>query len=147
MARHEFEILLIEDSENDAEMTIRSLRKNNVTNKILHLSDGAIALEYIFGTGEFKERNIAINPKVILLDLKMPKVDGLEVLKRIKSDERTKTIPVVVLTSSKEDPDIKACYSLGVNSYIVKPVDFEGFNKIVGELGLYWILVNQPPVS
>jgi two-component system, response regulator len=146
MRRQEFEILLIEDNENDAEMTIRSLKRNNVTNRILHLSDGAIALEYLFGTGEFEDRNLTINPRVILLDLKMPKVDGLEVLKRIKSDERTKTIPVVMLTSSKEDPDIRTCYSLGVNSYIVKPVDFEGFNKVVGELGLYWILVNQPPV-
>jgi two-component system, response regulator len=146
MRRHEFEILLIEDNESDAEMTIRSLQKSNVTNKILHLQDGAIALEYLFGTGESESRNVNINPKLILLDLKMPKVDGLEVLKRIKSDERTKTIPVVMLTSSKEDPDIKTCYSLGVNSYIVKPVDFVGFNKVVGELGLYWILVNQPPV-
>lgn len=145
MLQPEIEILLIEDNLNDAEMTIRSLKKNNVTNKILHLKDGAMALDYIFGTGEFAGRNISTKPKVILLDLKMPKVNGLEVLEKIKADERTRKIPVVVLTSSKEDPDIEACYSLGVNSYIVKPVDFEGFHKVVTQLGLYWVLTNQAP--
>lgn len=143
MLQPEIEILLIEDNLNDAEMTIRSLKKNNVTNKILHLKDGAVALDYIFGTGEFEGRNIFTKPKVILLDLKMPKVNGLEVLKKIKADERTRKIPVVMLTSSKEDPDIETCYSLGVNSYIVKPVDFEGFHKVVAQLGLYWVLTNQ----
>ncbi len=146
MNTNEIEILLIEDNMNDAEMTMRSLKKSNVSNKVLHLKDGEIALEYIFGTGQFEGRNINHKPKVILLDLKMPKVDGLEVLKKIKSDENTKAIPVVILTSSKEDPDIKTCYSLGVNSYIVKPVDFDGFHKVVAELGLYWVLTNQPPV-
>ena len=146
MQQPEVEILLIEDNVNDAEMAMRSLRNNNVTNKILHLKDGALALEYIFGTGAFEGRNVNDKPKVILLDLKMPKVDGMEVLKKIKSDENTKTIPVVILTSSKEDPDIKTCYSLGVNSYIVKPVEFESFHKVVTDLGLYWILINQPPV-
>ncbi len=146
MQQPEVEILLIEDNVNDAEMAMRSLKKNNVTNKILHLKDGAVALEYIFGTGAYEGRNINDKPKVILLDLKMPKVDGMEVLKKIKSDEQTKTIPVVILTSSKEDPDIKTCYALGVNSYIVKPVEFEGFHKVVMDLGLYWVLINQPPV-
>ncbi len=146
MQQPEVEILLIEDNVNDAEMTIRSLKKNSVSSKVLHLKDGAIALEYIFGTGQFEGRNINDKPKVILLDLKMPKVDGMEVLKKIKSDEQTKTIPVVILTSSKEDPDIKTCYALGANSYIVKPVNFDGFHKVVAELGLYWVLTNQPPI-
>lgn len=145
MLQPEIEILLIEDNPNDAEMTIRSLKKNNVTNKILHLKDGAIALDYIFGTGEFEGRNISTKPKLILLDLKMPKVNGLEVLKKIKADDRSRKIPVIVLTSSKEDPDIETCYALGVNSYIVKPVDFEGFHKVIAQLGLYWVLTNQAP--
>ncbi len=146
MNQPEVEILLIEDNANDAEMTMRALKKNNVTNKIFHLKDGADALEFIFGTGKFAGRNVLHKPKVILLDLKMPKVDGIEVLEKIKSNELTKTIPVVILTSSKEDPDIQKCYILGVNSYIVKPVDFEGFHKVVADLGLYWVLLNQPPV-
>lgn len=146
MNHSEIEILLIDDNDNDAEMAIRSLRKNNVTNNILHLSDGATAIEYIYGTGRFEGRNINIKPKVILLDLKMPRVDGIEVLKKIKSGEDTSTIPVVILTSSKEDPDIKTCYSLGANSYIVKPVNFDAFHKVVGELGLYWVLTNQRSV-
>lgn len=146
MEQPEVEILLIEDNANDAEMTMRALKKNNVTNKIFHLKDGADALEFIFGTGKFEGRNILHKPKVILLDLKMPKVDGIEVLEKIKSNESTKAIPVVILTSSKEDPDIQKCYLLGVNSYIVKPVDFEGFHKVVADLGLYWVLLNQPPI-
>jgi two-component system response regulator len=128
----------------DAEMTIRSLKQNNITNKILHLRDGEEALNYIFGTGQFEGRNMNKKPKVVLLDLKMPKVDGIEVLEKIKSNELTKTIPVVILTSSKEDPDIRKCYLLGVNSYIVKPVDFESFHKVIAELGLYWTVINQP---
>ena len=141
----EIEILLIEDSPNDAEMTIRALRKNNIANKVTHLHDGAQALDFIFGTGEYNGRNINNKPKVILLDLKMPKVDGIEVLRKVKANEQTKTIPVVVLTSSKEDPDVKTCYELGANSYIVKPVGFENFTKAISELGLYWMLLNQPP--
>jgi two-component system, response regulator len=140
----EVEILLIEDNMNDAEMTIRALKKNNIANKLIHLKDGAQALDFLFGTGQFEGRDVNRKPKVILLDLKMPKVDGLEVLSRIKSDQRTKTIPVVVLTSSKEHPDIEMCYQLGVNSYIVKPVEFESFLKAVSDLGLYWMLLNQP---
>jgi CheY-like chemotaxis protein len=142
----EIEILLIEDNLNDAELTIRSFKKNNITNNVLHLKDGAEALEFLFGTGQFKERDLDKKPKVILLDLKMPKVDGIEVLQKIKGNNNTKTIPVVVLTSSKEDPDIEKCYALGANSYIVKPVDFDAFQKVVSQLGLYWMLLNQPPV-
>ena len=140
------EILLVEDNMNDAELTIRALRKNKVSNSLIHLKDGAEAIDFLFGTGEFIGRNINNKPKVILLDLKMPKVDGIEVLKRIKVDDFTKKIPVVVLTSSKETPDIEKCYWLGANSYIVKPVEFDSFMKAVSELGLYWILFNQPPV-
>ncbi|HLC83509.1 MAG TPA: response regulator [Bacteroidia bacterium] len=142
---NEIEILLVEDNMSDAEMTMRALRKNNLTNNILHLKDGAQALDYIFAEGAYSNRKIENIPKVILLDLKMPKVNGIQVLQRIKSDERTKKIPVVVLTSSKEDPDIKECYSLGVNSYVVKPVQFEQFVKTISDLGLYWVILNQPP--
>lgn len=130
----------------DAELTIRALRKNNVSNKIVHLKDGALALQFIFGTGDYEGRDINKKPKVVLLDLKMPKVNGLEVLEKIKTDSRTRTIPVIILTSSKEDPDIKKSYDLGANSYIVKPVDFDGFHKVVSELGLYWVLLNQSPL-
>lgn len=145
MQNNEVEILLIEDNPDDAEMTIRALRKNNLTNKIVHLPDGAVALDFIFGTGKYNGRNIFNLPKVILLDLKMPLVNGIEVLQKIKADERTKVIPVVILTSSKEDPDIQTCYKLGVNSYIVKPVGFDAFIKAVSGLGMYWMLLNQPP--
>lgn len=141
----EVEILLIEDNMNDAEMTIRALKKNNIANKLIHLKDGAQALDFLFGKGEFEGRDVSRKPKMILLDLKMPKVDGLEVLSKIKSNESTKTIPVVVLTSSKEHPDIERCYQLGVNSYIVKPVEFDSFLKAVSDLGLYWMLLNQSP--
>lgn len=141
----EVEILLVEDSASDAEMTIFALRKNNLANKLLHVKNGAAALDFIFAEGEYADRQIEDKPKVILLDLKMPKVSGIEVLQRIRADERTKTIPVVVLTSSKEDPDIKICYELGVNSYVVKPVEFDDFQKAISELGLYWMIVNQKP--
>jgi len=139
----EVEILLVEDNESDAEMTIRALKKNNLANKLLHLKDGLEALDFLFAEEKYADRNIDNKPKVILLDLKMPKVSGIEVLQRIKADDRTKDIPVVVLTSSKEDPDIKKCYDLGVNSYVVKPVEFEAFYKAVSELGLYWMIINQ----
>ena len=142
---HEVEVLLIEDNMNDAELTIRALKTNNLANKLIHLKDGAEALDFIFAQGNYSDRNIGNSPKVILLDLKMPKVNGLEVLRKIKADERTKKIPVVVLTSSKEDPDIQECYRLGVNSYVVKPVDFKAFMKAISELGLYWMILNQPP--
>ncbi len=139
-------VLLIEDSASDAEMTINALSENNLANKVLHLKDGAAALDYLFAEGSYADRNITDVPKLILLDLKMPKVNGLEVLQRIREDERLKRIPVVILTSSKEDPDIKRCYDLGVNSYVVKPLEFEEFRKAISSLGLYWMIINQPPV-
>jgi two-component system, response regulator len=140
------EILLVEDNINDAELTIRALHKKNIANNIIHLKDGASALDFLFGKGEFLQRNINNKPKIILLDLKMPKVDGMEVLRKIKKDALTKNIPVVVLTSSKENPDIEKAYALGANSYIVKPVDFEGFSKAIADLGFYWLVLNEPPV-
>jgi len=144
MENKEFEILLVEDNVNDAELAIRALKKNNIANHIIHLKDGAAALDFLFGKGEYEGRNINNRPKVILLDLKMPKISGLEVLEKIKSDELTKHIPVVVLTSSKEHPDVEKSYKLGANSYIVKPVDFESFRKTVNDLGVYWLMLNQP---
>lgn len=147
MENTEIEILLVEDNSNDAELTIRALRKNNISNKIIHLKDGTIAIDFLFGQGQFAKRNTNNKPKIILLDLKMPKVDGLEVLRKIKADELTKKIPVIILTSSREHPDIEKAYSLGANSYIVKPVDFDGFAKVIIDLGMYWVLLNQPPTS
>jgi two-component system, response regulator len=145
MTHSEIEILLIEDNASDAEMTIRALKKKNITNNIIHLKDGAEGLDFIFGLGKYEGRDITNQPKIILLDLKMPKVSGIEVLQTLKKDDRTKKIPIVVLTSSKEDPDIKKCYELGVNSYIVKPVGFENFSTAITDLGFYWLLLNQPP--
>ena len=142
----EIEILLIEDNPNDAELTMRALKKNNLVNKITHLQDGAEALDFIFCEGAYAGEKRNATPRVILLDLKMPKINGIEVLRRLKSDPTTKQIPVVVLTSSNEDPDVAACYELGVNSYIVKPVGFEKFTVAVSQLGLYWMVLNQPPV-
>jgi CheY-like chemotaxis protein len=139
----EVQILLVEDNSSDAEMTINALKKNNLSNSLIHVNDGAEALDFIFGEGEYSARKIEDKPRLILLDLKMPKVNGIEVLQKIKSDERTKSIPVVVLTSSKEDPDIKKCYALGVNSYVVKPVAFDEFQKAISQMGLYWMIVNQ----
>jgi two-component system response regulator len=144
MSNSEMEILLVEDSMSDAELTIRALKKNNVSNNIFHVKDGAEALDFVFCTGKYAGRNKHLKPRIILLDLNMPKVSGIEVLKQLKSNEHTKSIPVVVLTSSKEDPDVQACYQLGVNSYIVKPVGFESFTKAVAELGVYWLLLNHP---
>lgn len=142
---HEIEILLVEDNMNDAEMTIRALNKNHLVNKLVHLKDGAQALDFIFAEGNYADRKIENVPKVILLDLKLPKINGIQVLQKIRADEHTKKIPVVMLTSSKEDPDIQECYRLGVNSYVVKPVQFEKFVKAVSELGLYWMMLNQAP--
>jgi two-component system response regulator len=141
----EIDILLVEDNAGDAEMTITALNQANLANKLLHVKNGEEALDYIFAEGKFADRHIDQKPKVILLDLKMPKVNGIEVLQKIRSDERTKDIPIVVLTSSKEDPDIKKCYDLGVNSYVVKPVEFDEFQKAISDLGLYWMIVNQRP--
>ena len=139
------EILLVEDNMDDAEMTIHALRKKSLANRLTHLHDGEEALDFLFGTGKYVGRDTNLKPKLILLDLKMPKVNGMEVLERVKSHSETKNIPVVVLTSSKEDPDLKRCYELGANSYIVKPVEFESFINAVSELGLYWMLLNQVP--
>lgn len=139
------DILLVEDNEYDAEMTLRALKKNKIANTILHLRDGASAIDFLFGTGEFSERNSGILPKLIMLDLKMPKIGGIDVLKKIKSDESMRKIPVVVLTSSKENPDIQICYDLGANSYIVKPVEFNNFTNAVAQSGFYWMLINQSP--
>ena len=140
------EILLVEDNPNDVKLALHALKKNNIANRIEIVRDGAEALEFIFATGAYADRQNAENPRVILLDLKLPKVDVLEVLRQIKSDPRTRAIPVVVLTSSREERDIVESYNLGVNSYIVKPVDFEQFNESVRQLGMYWLLLNQPPV-
>jgi two-component system, response regulator len=138
------EIILVEDNLDDAALVIRALKKNNLANKLVHLKDGAEALDFIFG--KIADEDVQTKaPKVILLDLKMPKVNGIEVLEKVKSDPRTKTIPVVILTSSAEDPDIKRCYELGANSYIVKPVEFDNFSKAVADLGCYWLLLNHPP--
>jgi CheY-like chemotaxis protein len=145
MKNTEVEILLVEDLRSDAEMTIRAITKSNITNRIVHLKDGQEAMNFLFGIGEFEGRDVTKKPKVILLDLKMPKVDGIKLLERIKAEDLTRHIPVVVLTSSKEHPDIERCYALGVNSYIVKPVASIDFIQVVSSLGLYWVLHNQVP--
>lgn len=145
MQYKELQILLVEDNMSDAMLTIRALKKHNLANNLVHLYDGAQALDFLFGKGEYEGRNLAEKPKVIFLDLKMPKVDGLEVLRQLKADDRTKLIPVVMMTSSKEEKDIIESHRLGVNSYIVKPVGFENFSKTVADLGMYWLLVNQTP--
>ena len=142
---NETEILLIEDNPRDVEMTLRAFKKRNLSNKIFVISDGAEALEFIFAENADKGGELSNSPRLILLDLKLPKVDGLEILKRLKSDVRTKTIPVVVLTSSEQELDMITSYKLGVNSYIVKPVDFDKFVACIDSLGLYWMLLNKYP--
>lgn len=141
------EILLVEDNPTDAELCIRALHKHNLANRLEWVKDGAAALDFLFARGAYAARNSLAAPKVVLLDLRMPKVSGLEVLRAVKADERTRHIPIVVLTSSKEDPDVAECYRLGVNSYVSKPVAFEEFAKVVSELGMYWLLLNRPPPS
>ncbi len=141
----EVEILFAEDSIDDAALTIRALAKSGFTNKLHHVNDGAEALDFIYGKGIYASRNIKVNPKLILLDLKMPKVTGMQVLEKVKSDPDVKSIPVVILTSSKEDPDVQKCYALGANSYIVKPVDSDNFFRAIKEIGLYWMVLNEPP--
>ena len=139
------EVLLVEDNPEDLQLALRALAKAHLTNHIEVVRDGAEALDFIFGEGPYAGRKLENGPKVVLLDLKLPKVDGLEVLKRLKADDRTKTIPVVMLTSSREQSDLVESYRLGVNSYIVKPVNFERFAQAVQELGMYWVLLNQSP--
>lgn len=137
------EIIIVEDNLSDADLILRVLRKNRLANSIIHLKDGQEAIDYFSSDDNFLGDQTT-RPQIIFLDLKMPKVNGIEVLRQIKSDEKTKTIPVVILTSSKEDPDIAECYQLGVNSYVVKPVAFEDFVKAVTQIGLYWLMVNEP---
>ncbi len=143
--RYRRPILLVEDNPDDIELTLRAFRKRRILNPVVVLRDGQEALEYLFGTGRYADREPSGVPMVILLDLKLPRVDGLEVLRRIRADERTRMQPVVMLTSSVEEEDLIASYRLGVNSYIRKPVDFEQFVEVVGQIGLYWLLLNEPP--
>lgn len=139
------ELLLVEDNPRDAEITLRALRKSNLANNLVHVKDGQEALDWLFGAGQYAGRDVNQHPKVVLLDLKLPKVDGIEVLRDMRADPRTRRIPVVVLTSSREEQDVVRTYDLGVNSYIVKPVDFEKFSSAVAEAGHYWLLINQEP--
>jgi two-component system response regulator len=140
------EILLVEDNPDDVELTLHAFKKSKLVNRVRVVRDGAEALDYLFGDGEFADRDVLDVPHLILLDLKLPKVSGIEVLRRIRGDPRTRSIPVVAMTSSREERDIAETYKLGLNSYIVKPVDFDQFGKIVEELGYYWLLLNQPPL-
>jgi CheY-like chemotaxis protein len=143
---NEVEIILVEDNPNDAELITRSLKKHNLANKIVLLKDGAEALDFLFAKHGDGAKGGNRNPRVMLLDIKLPKIDGIEVLRRMKSDERTRDIPVVILTSSNEERDIKETYALGVNSFVTKPIKFDEFAKVVAELGIYWLMVNVPPV-
>lgn len=145
MADEQVEILLVEDNAEDAEMTMRALRRNHLANQMRWVKDGAEALDYLFCTGEYAGRDPARPPKVVLLDIKMPKIDGVEVLRRMKGNAATRAIPVVVMTSSNEERDVIETYTLGVNSYIVKPVQFEAFLDTVAKLGFYWMLMNRVP--
>ena len=146
MNHNSIEVLLVEDNVNDAELTLRELKKHHLANACYHAKDGEEALDFIFATGSFAgSRSVGSPPKLVLLDIQMPKINGIEVLEKIKADERTRTTPVVMLTSSKEDPDIQRCYKLGANSYIVKPVNFESFTQAIKNIGFYWLLLNQDP--
>lgn len=139
------EILFAEDSMDDAALTIRALNKSGFNNKLLHVKDGAEALDFMYCRGQYSDKNPKSHPKLLLLDLKMPKVSGIQVLEKIKNDPDLKSIPVVILTSSQEDPDIEECYALGANSYIVKPVDSNNFFNAIKEMGMYWMILSQPP--
>ena len=143
----EVDILLVDDSQEDVDLTLHTLRAENLANSVFVARDGEEALEFLFCTGPHAERSFDHPPKLVLLDLKLPKIDGMQVLKRVKSDVRTRTIPVVLMTSSKEERDRVIGYNLGANSYIQKPVDFDEFRKMVKLLGLYWLVINQPPVT
>lgn len=136
------EILLVEDNPRDAELMIRALKKRNLANRLFHVTDGVEAIDFLLHKGKFSDRINTISPRIIFLDLKLPKMDGLQVLKEIRSNYSTRTIPVVIVTSSKEDPDIKKAYELGASSYVVKPVDFESFSEVMSNLGFYWLLIN-----
>ena len=142
---NEIDILLVEDNPYDAELTLRALKNQGLAHKLLTCPDGVEALDFLFGQGEYAGRNLAERPKVIFLDLELPRVSGLEVLQKVKSDDRTRTIPMVILTSSQEEQDITKSYDLGVNSYTVKPVEFDKFFQVVEELSLYWLTLNQVP--
>ena len=139
------EILLVEDNLRDAELMIRTLKKRHLANNLVHVVDGAEALDFLFNRGKYSEREKTVAPKIMLLDLKLPKVNGLEVLREIKRHEKLRTMAVVVVTSSAEDPDMKLAYELGANSYVVKPVDFDAFSEVMSNLGMYWLLINQYP--
>jgi CheY-like chemotaxis protein len=142
---NKIEILLVEDNPRDAELTIRALKKKHLINNLFHVQDGVEALDFLFARGKFADRNVEDAPKVILLDLKLPRINGLEVLRTLKQDDRTRAIPVVIVTSSAEDPDIVTAYQLGANSYVIKPVQFEAFIEAMSKLGIYWLTVNHPP--
>lgn len=144
MPQNSVEVLLVEDNATDAELTIRELKRHRISNRLYHVRNGEDALAFIFATGKYENtRKADLPPKLILLDIQMPRINGIEVLQKLKSNDLTKTIPVVMLTSSKEDPDVKTCYQLGANSYLVKPVDFEGFSEAIKNIGFYWLILNQ----
>jgi CheY-like chemotaxis protein len=145
MSHEDIEILFVEDSLDDAMLTLRAFKKSGFVNTVHHVKDGAEALDFIYAREEYATRNVKNHPKLILLDLKMPKMSGMEVLERIKSDPEFKSIPIVILTSSKEDPDIQQCYALGANSYIVKPVESENFFQVIKDIGMYWMVLSQLP--
>lgn len=141
---HVVEVLLVEDNPRDAELTIRALKRHNLANRLVHVKDGAEALDFLFGSGTYEGRSTGTAPRVVLLDLKLPKVNGLEVLRRMKENEHLRSIPVVIVTSSAEDPDMEAAYQLGANSYVVKPVQFDQFMEAMSKLGVYWLMLNHP---
>lgn len=144
MNDHVVEVLLVEDNPRDAELTIRALKRHNLANRLFHVQDGAEALDFLFGRGRYEGRLTDSSPKVVLLDLKLPKVNGLEVLRMMKEDQHLRRIPVVIVTSSAEDPDMEAAYQLGANSYVVKPVQFDAFMEAMSKLGVYWLMLNHP---
>ena len=139
------QVVLVEDNETDAELCIRALRKKNLANDLVWLKDGAEALDFLYSRGEYSGRDTADKPNLILLDLRMPRVDGIEVLQELKSDEQMRTVPVIILTSSTENPDMEKCYQLGANSFVSKPVEFEAFAEAAVKIGMYWLLINQQP--